>query len=61
MFGEASQDDLPRLAREERTERVTMIDGLFDSLETRLTHQFWQFLGVIVAFGAAVIAVLRLA
>ena len=35
-----------------------MVKG-FDRIESRLTYQFWQFLGLIVAFGGVLIAVLR--
>jgi hypothetical protein len=35
-----------------------MVKG-FDKIENRLTYQFWQFLGLIVAFGGVLIAVLR--
>lgn len=33
--------------------------GRLDSIETRLTHQFWQFLTLMAAFGAIVIGILR--
>jgi hypothetical protein len=56
---------------EERFEKVDVrFDGIdrrlddmikgFDRIESRLTYQFWQFLGLILAFGGVAIAVLRL-
>ncbi len=39
--------------------RMALIEQRLAGIDARLTHQFWQFLGVIVAFGAIMIGILR--
>jgi hypothetical protein len=39
--------------------RQASMERRLDSIENRLTHQFWQFLTLVVAVGAILIGVLR--